>query len=251
MRTLKRSGRRATASFLAIALIFATVPPVGAREAVLGTITVTGPAFAATSTSDWVRIVETRPAVSGDRLKTGTDGSLLADLGELGIVALYADSEVSIAEQDGDITVDAQRGKVAFHLAPGSPLRLTAGGAAIVAGTQVADGFIEFNEDGAPELEVASDRLNVVLAGGTRTTLSRGDRLALTDPSGAVTTAGAGDTRKAGPLPTKKRSGLSPLTWTAIGGVVVAVGAGVGIGVAGGGGGGGGGGDTNGSPDGE
>jgi hypothetical protein len=251
MHTLRGFGRRAAASLLAATMTFSTVPPVAARETILGTITVTGPAFAATPTTDWVKITAPRPLVSGDRLRTGSGGNLVADLGQLGIIGLYGDSELSVTERGNDVTVDARRGKVAFHMTPGSPVKLVAGGAVIASGTGMADGYVEFDAGGVPAVVAESDSLGVMLSSGTVKTLARGDRLVLTGEAGPAPSAmAAEDERKAGAVPTApqashKKAGISPLGWTAIAALVVAVGAGVGIGV--GGGGGGGGGDTNGS----
>ncbi len=63
-------AKRLSATVLAIALTFANVPPVAAIEPVVGTVQVSGPAFAATASSDWTRISATRPLVAGECLKT-------------------------------------------------------------------------------------------------------------------------------------------------------------------------------------
>jgi hypothetical protein len=193
-----------------------------------------------------VPFTATRPLVSGDRLKTENDTTLVVDFHRLGVVGLYDDSEISVVEEGTSITVEARRGKVAFYFAPRSRLKLTAGSAALVAGERKAEGYVEFNHHGAPELVVESDDVSVVVGGGPAKVFARGDRVVLTDalaevPAKVVTT----DERKAGALePTPEKSGgkvggLSPLGWTAIAGAVAAVGIGVGVGVSGGGGGGG------------
>jgi len=194
--------------------------------------------------------------VAGDRLRTGTGGNLLADLGNRGVIGLYASSEVEVAEQGDAITVEVKQGKVAFHMEPGGRVRVTARGAVIPASPlkEVADGYVEFDASGAPQVVVESPALNVTLADGTVRTLAGGDRLALTaGPEAApskVATAEQ-DERKAGPVAAppktagrRKYAGLSPLAWTAIGALVVAVGVGAGVAA---GGGGGSGGDSNGS----
>jgi len=250
-------GRRAAVSLLTLTMTFATVPPVAASEPVIGTIQVSGPASAATAKSDWARIAGARPLVAGDRLKTDTGGHMVADLGKLGVVGLYGNSEISVERQGNDVVVDVQRGKVAFHLEPSSRLKMTSHGAVIAAGGLAADGYVEFDAAGAPVVVVESETLGVVLSGGVAKTLSRGERLALTGgpdvvPSKVATTE---DERKAGAAAappeavTKRYAGLSARGWTALAVVAVAVGVGVGVGV--GGGGGGGGGDSNPSPSGE
>ncbi len=244
---LSDRSRRIGASVLSIALTLANVPPVSAVEPVLGTIQVSGPAWAATPKTDWTKILSTRPLVAGDRLKTETGGHLVADLGKLGVIGLYGNSEISVARQGTDVAVDVQGGKVAFHLEPGARLKITSRGAAIAAGTTAADGYVEFDAAGAPVVVVEGDSLNVALAGGTVKTLARGERLALTGgadalPSKVATTE---DERKAGAAAAppdeirKKYAGLSTRGWTALAVVAVAVGVGVGVGVGGGGGGGG------------
>jgi hypothetical protein len=251
MGSLKNFGRRAAACVLAVTMSFSTVPPVAARDAVLGSVIVSGSAFAATPTTDWVRIDATRPLVSGDRFKTDQGAGLVADFGKLGIVGLYENSEVAVVEQDGRVIVEAQRGKVAFYIAPQSPLKLTAAGATVASGASKAEGYVEFNAQGAPELVVESENANVVVAAGETKIYARGDRVVLTDNRTELAQTGtAADDRKAGAMEpaakssSKKVGGLSPLGWTAIAGVIAAVGIGVGVGV---GGGGGGGGDDNGS----
>jgi hypothetical protein len=243
---MKDFGRRAAACVLAVTMTFSTVPAGAAGEAILGSIVFTGTAYSATPTTDWAPLTANRPLVAGDRLKTGKDSSLVADFAKLGLVGLYADSEMAVTEKGGDVVVDAQRGKVAFYLAQGSPLKLTAGGATIAAVTAKAEGYVQYNDKGVPELVVESDNVSVVVAGATKV-FARGDKIALTEA--ATTTASASaDERKAGVLepPPEKRHRISPLGWTAIAGAVAAVGIGVGVGV-GAGGGGGGGGDSNGS----
>lgn len=240
--------RRLGAFALSIAVTLTSVPPVSAAEPVLGTIQVSGPAWVATPTADWTKVVATRPLVAGDRLRTDTGGHLVADLGKLGVVGLYGNSEISVSRQDADVAVDVQRGKVAFHVEPNVRLKITSGGAAIVAGETAADGYVEFDAAGAPVVVVEGDTLNVALAGGTMKSLARGERLALTGGADAAPTkvATTEDERKAGAAAAppeevrKKYAGLSGRSWTALAIVAVAVGVGVGVGVGGGGGGGGG-----------
>jgi hypothetical protein len=72
--------KRVSVSVLSLGLVVMTVPPVGATGSVFGTVQVSGPAWVASGSADWSRLSSTRPLVSGDRLKTGSDGYLLADL---------------------------------------------------------------------------------------------------------------------------------------------------------------------------
>jgi hypothetical protein len=227
---------------LAVTITFSTVPPVAAKDAILGTIVVSGTAYSATATTDWAQITATRPVVSGDRLKTDKGATLVADFQQLGIVGLYEESEMTVTEQSGNVTVEARQGKVAFSLAPQSSLEVTAGQAAIAAGTNKAEGYVQFNHHGPPELVVESDEATVSFAGAAPKIFVRGDRIVLNEALTRVPTST--DERKAGDVepPTqksnKKYAGLSPLGWTAIAAAVAAVGIGVGVGVGGGGGGG-------------
>jgi hypothetical protein len=240
--------KRVLAGALTVALTFSTVPVGIAAETVLGTIQVSGPAFAATAKSDWVKISASRPLVVGDRLKTETGGHLVADLGKLGVIGLYGNSEIAVARVGSDIHVDVQRGKVAFHLEPNTRLKIASRSATVGAGTLPADGYVEFDAAGAPVVVSEGDALNVVLPGGTTKALARGERLALTGgPDAApVKVATTEDERKAGAAAAppeeirKKYGGLTARGWTALAVVAVAVGVGVGVGVGGGGGGGGG-----------
>lgn len=254
---LRAVGRRATAALFAAATMFATLPRGWALEPMLGTVQGKGVSYAATATGPWVKILGARPLVGGDRLRTGADGNLLADFGELGVVGLYDNTEVSVSEQDSDIVVEVLAGKAAFHVER-ERLKITARGSVIGAGTltaATADGYVDFDPAGTAHVTVESDSLNVTLPGGRIAMLSHGERLALVGDAPAAPEVAllVGDERKAGPVEAlpdkgrKNRHGLSARGWTALGAVVVAVGVGVGVGV--GSDGGGGGGDTNGSGD--
>ena len=244
----RADAKRVLAAALTIALTFTNVPIVIAAEPVLGTIQVSGPAFAATAKSDWVRISATRPLVVGDRLKTDTGGHMVADMGKLGVIGLYGNSEIAVVRKEPDIHIDVVRGKVAFHLEPNTRLKVASRGATVGAGTLAADGYVEFDAAGAPVVVCEGDGVSAVLAGGTTKALKRGERLALTGgPDAApVIVATTEDERKAGAAAAppeeirKKYGGLSARAWTALAVVAVAVGVGVGVGVGGGGGGGGG-----------
>jgi len=253
MRTRLELWRRAAACVLAVTMTFATVPPVSAKEPVLGTVTVTGTAFGSTASSDWVKITKTRPLVGGDRLRTAGGAGLVADFGELGIIGLYGNSEMWITGAGSNLAVEAKQGKVAFHLSPRAKLKVTAAGASVSAGDRMAEGYVEFNAAGVPELVVESEDLTVTPAGGTTKIAARGEHILLvTSGQDVVATT---DERKAGAVPAtptstpsrKIRGGLSPWAWTAIGVAVVAAGVGAGVGLSGGGGGGGD--DSNGSGD--
>ncbi len=227
---IKRFG----ASVLSLAIVLSTVPPVGAAESVVGTIQVSGPAWVASPNADWSRLSSTRPLVAGDRLKTGSDGYLLADLGDAGVVGLYGDAEVATNDQGAGPVVDVHKGKVAFHIAPNSRMKLNAQGAAIASGDRAADGYVEYNASGVPVVVVEDGSLNVQLAAGNMQTVGRGERLAL---GGATATAEAAQVaqaddedvdRKAGAASseegTKTYAGLSATGWTAVAVVAGAIG---------------------------
>jgi len=226
--------RRASAYALTLALVFSTVPPVGAAESVFGTIQVSGPAWVASSSADWSRLSSTRPLVAGDRLKTGSDGYLLADLGDAGVVGLYGDAEVNTVQDGSAPVIDVLKGKVAFHLSPDSKLKLQADGAGIGVQTAAADGYVEYGSDGVPVVVVEEGSLMVQVAGVDRE-LSRGERLALKADASAepVQLAMNGDddddNKKAGAAMTGSGgggtyAGLSGAGWTAVGIVAAAVG---------------------------
>jgi len=244
----RRSYERLGACVLSIAVVVATVPPVSAADKVLGTIQVNGPAYAASANADWAPITAPRPLVAGDRLKTGRDGYLVADLGGIGVIGLFGDAEVSVADSSAGLVIDVQKGKAAFHMESGSRMRVTVKGASILPTATSADGYVEYDSTGTPIVVMEGGALDVKFADGTTKTVSRGERLALTgkaQPEPAPV-ASADDERKATgsaspPEKVKKKyAGLTPLGWTAVGVAAAAV-AGGAAALAGGGGGGGGG----------
>jgi len=240
---------RIAACVLSLAVALATVPPVGAAETALGTIQVNGPAFAASGNAEWAQIMGPRPLFAGDRLKTGRDGYLVGDLGAIGVIGLFGNTEVTTATSGDLFVVDVLKGKAAFHLEPGSRMRLTAKGATVVPGTNAADGYVEFDATGTPVVVMEGGALDVKFADGTTKGLSRGERLALTgtaQPEPAPVASAEDDRRATGAASAppekvkKKYAGLTPLGWTAVGVAAAAV-AGGAAALAGGGGGGGGG----------
>lgn len=241
---------RIVAYILSVAVVLTTVPPVGAVEKALGTIQVNGPAYVATGSAAWTQILGPRPLFPGDRLKTGKDGYLVADLGAIGVVGLFGDSEVATAESADLFLVDVQRGKAAFHLEPGSRMRVTAQGASIVPGTNAADGYVEYDATGTPVIVMEGGVLDVKFADGTSKSVTRGERLALTttaQPEPVPVAAAEDDERRAAGAASappekvkKKYAGLTPLGWTAVGLAAAAVAGGAAALASGGGGGGGG-----------
>jgi hypothetical protein len=223
-------SRRALAYVFAGALVLLSVVPAGATDDIFGTIQVSGPAWVSSQAADWARLSATRPLVSGDRLKTGSDGYLLADMGDDGVVGLYGDAEVSTHQTGETPVIDVHRGKVAFHLAPDSNLKLKADQGAIVSQTAAADGYVEYGSDGVPVVVVEEGNLMVQVAGADRT-LARGERMALRPDAAPMQVAAAdkdeGDSRKAAAAAAGgggKKAGLSAAGWTAIGIVAAGVG---------------------------
>lgn len=171
--------QRIAALAISFSLALVTVPSMGVAGSVFGTIQVSGPAWVASDSADWSRLSTTRPLVAGDRLKTGSDGYLLADLGDSGVVGLYGDAEVTATDVSGNApTIDVHRGKVAFHLSPDSNLKLQADGAGIASDRTAADGYVEYGTDGIPVVVVEEGALMVEVAGVDRK-LSRGERMPL------------------------------------------------------------------------
>ena len=223
--------RKAAASLMAVGMVLATVPPVGAAASIFGTIQVKGSAWVSSGTDSWSELSKTRPLVAGDKLKTAADGYLLADLGSHGVVGLYGNAEVTANDSGRGPVIDILKGKVAFHLGDKSALSLRANGADIVAG-DAADGYVEFT-DGKASVVVEKGGLNVVVAGVSRE-LKRGQRLSLepgAEPvqlAGAEADAAAGSASGAGSATTI--AGLSTTALTAIGVVAVGVGAAAAVG---------------------
>ena len=170
--------KRFYASLVSLAVVSLSFPAIGAAETVVGTIQVSGPAWVASDSADWSRLSSTRPLVEGDRLRTGSDGYLLADMGDAGVVGLYGDAEVATVDGAQGPVIDVLKGKVAFHLSPESKLQLQAEGADIASRRTAADGYVEYNSDGTPVVVVEEGSLNIQVAGIDRT-VSRGERVAL------------------------------------------------------------------------
>ncbi len=228
--------RRACAAVLSVSLVLITIPPVGMAESVFGTVQVSGPAWVSSGATDWSQLSATRPLVAGDRLKTGSDGYLLADLGEAGVVGLYGNAEIRANDSGQGPVIDVLKGKVAFHLSPSSKLQLKAEGAGIGSKTAPADGYVEFDEHGVPVVVVEEGSLHVQVAGVDRE-LTRGERMALKSDAepmqvaannddeenrkkaAAVAAGGAGAAAGGATL-----AGLSATTWTALGVIVAATG---------------------------
>ncbi|HET9064148.1 MAG TPA: hypothetical protein VFO62_12745 [Candidatus Binatia bacterium] len=226
-------GTRVGASLLAVVVGLATVPPVGAVEPVVGTIQVSGAAWVASSSTDWSRLSSTRPLVAGDRLRTGSDGYLLADLGDAGVVGLYGNAEVATTSAGAGPVVEVQKGKVAFHLSPNSRMKLNAQGTGIASGTMAADGYVEYDANGTPVVVVEDGALNVRTASGATKTLSRGDRLALGGPKAPapVQIAQAEDdsSRKAGAVAGEEEPAAAAFGETQYAGLAVPAWAGVAV----------------------
>jgi len=224
------------ASVLSLTVILVAVPPVGAVESVFGRIQVSGPAWVASDSADWSRLSSTRPLVAGDRLKTGSDGYLLADLGEQGVIGLYGDAEVTARQVGEAPAIEVHKGKVAFHLAPESKLKLNAEGAGIHSQKAAADGYVEYGQDGVPVVVVEEGSLNVQIA-GVDSELTRGQKMALKPDASAEKIQiaashegemkGDDDDRDKGGamfMGGKKYGGLSIAGWTALGVVGAATG---------------------------
>jgi hypothetical protein len=234
-------ARRAGAIALSATVALGNVPPAGAIEKVVGTVQVSGPAWVASGTTDWSRVSSARPLLAGDRLKTGSDGYLLADLGDAGVVGLYGNAEVLTADQGAGPVVDVQRGKVAFHMSPNSRMKVNARGAAIASGAQAADGYVEYDASGVPVVVVEDGSLTVDLGSGAKRTLARGERLTLADAQAGErpvqVAAAEDDERRAGAAASggdgePATAGIGVAGWTAVAVVAGALGGAVYYGVA-------------------
>lgn len=247
---------RVWASTLALSLALGNgVIPAHGAQRVAGSIRVSGPAFVASGDADWAPITAPRPLLAGDRLKTGKDGYLVADMGQNGLIGLFGDAEVATTEVDSKIAVDVLAGKVAFHLEPGAAVVIRMQDSEIVSGTGTADGYVEIGTEGVPPVVVMEGgALLVRLPDGGTKTLASGERLELGEPQDA---AAAGSERRGAAAPSSeaepkkesaKKGGLTWKGWTAIAVVTAGVAGGIAA-VAGGGGGGGGGGNNSPSGD--
>jgi len=211
------------ASVLALAVALTTVPPVGAVAGIFGTVQTTGEAWVASDASDWSVLSRTRPLVAGDRFKTGSDGYLLADLGNQGVVGLYGGAEITANDSGSGPVIDVLKGKVAFHLAPTSAMTLKAEQAGITADKAAVDGYVEIDDEGQAAVVVEKGSLTVQIAGLTHE-VERGERLELSADAEPVRLAGAAAGAAAASGGTTV-AGISTAGMTALGVVAVGVGA--------------------------
>lgn len=159
-----------------------TTTPAGAQGSpVFGTVQVNGPVWIAQD-QGWQRLALTRPLLAGDRLKTGSEGYLLADLGALGSVGMFGDTEISAGASDRGAVIGVEGGRLAFHLAAQSTMEISAADASIHSARdgadQAASGYVEVNSFG-DAVVVVEDGILSVSMGGSERTLSQGDRLLL------------------------------------------------------------------------
>lgn len=168
-------GKRVLAGALSVGLVTVNIPSVFALQSVEGTVRSAGATWVASQDQDWGALSGTKPFVSGDRLRTGSDGHMVAELGEQGAIGLYENAEVS-AEAD---VIDVHQGKVAFHITDGSPMQLAASGASIRSGGD-AQGFVEV-VNGRTMVTTETGSLVVNVAGEDRT-VDQGQRLRFDTP---------------------------------------------------------------------
>lgn len=168
-------------TFIFVLLIAAPTPALAASP-VFGTVQVNGPVWISSDAGKWDPISSTRPLVAGDRLKTGEEGYLLADLGAHGIVGMYGNTEISAGEASKGALIGVLRGKLAFHLSAYSDLTIQAADAQInsniVKAGDAADGYVEVNEFGDAVVAVEDGTLSVNVAGTDRR-LAKGERMLL------------------------------------------------------------------------
>jgi len=214
--------KRFSAFTLALAVVLTTVPPVGAVAGIFGTVQATGQAWVASDASDWSVLSRTRPLVAGDRFKTGSDGYLLADLGNQGVVGLYGGAEITANDLGSGPIIDVLKGKVAFHLAPTSAMTLKAERAGITADKAAVDGYVEIDNEGQAAVVVEKGSLTVQIAGLSHE-VERGERLELSADAEPVRLAGAEAGAAAAGGATV--AGISSAGLTAIAVVAVGVGA--------------------------
>lgn len=258
---LPAPARRVVAIAISVTLASALMwlPVVGSARGVFGTLRAAGPAWVASGEGEWSPVESTRPFVLGDRLRTGPDGYLLADLGGAGAIGLFADAEVT-ADASAPV-IDVRAGKVAFRLAAASPMRLTASRAGIVSDAMPAAGYVEYRDDGVPVVVGEQGRVNVRMDGMLYTIVD-GEKLALKAgemPGEAIEEpvseepAEEAESKKAAAAPVegeeepkRRLAGISATGWTAIAAIAGLTGGSIALAESGGGSD-----DSNGSPDGE
>ncbi|HYB98206.1 MAG TPA: hypothetical protein VEC57_03635 [Candidatus Limnocylindrales bacterium] len=178
--------KRTLASVLSASLVAAQVPTAGASASVYGTVKVAGPAWVAADSQEWSKVSSTRPLLAGDRIKTGDQGYVLADLGSQGTIGMYSGAEVRTTGTADAAVVGVEKGKVAFHVNEASPLQVAAGNAQVKA-TGAADGYVDTIQ-GRPTLTVESGTFQVAMASGKQIQVKAGERVWLDEP---VKVAGA------------------------------------------------------------
>lgn len=174
---------RALGSLLSIAMLMGSACPAAAADSILGTLETSGDVWVARHGEDWNEMQSSRPIVTGDRLRTGGNGYVIADLGESGVLGLFATTQIRAAESGAGTSVAVEAGKVAFHLSKGTKLSLVAADSLITTNKSAdgvaAHGFVELNEAGDAVIVLEDGAASVVVDGEVKS-LRAGERLLVT-----------------------------------------------------------------------
>ncbi len=164
-----------------------------AAESILGTIENSGSVWVARPGEDWHEFQKVRPIVTGDRLRTGKDGYLIADLGSDGVLGMFASTEVRVTRSATGVVVSVGKGKVAFHLGADAGLSVVAADSLIrpdrSASEVAAHGYVKLSNAGDAVIVLEEGAAAVVVEGEIKR-LRAGQRLLVSAP----------DTKKGGRL---------------------------------------------------
>jgi len=166
---------RTLAMAASLSLVFSPVlqGTVGAAAAtVVGSLQPAGAVWVASDAGRWDAVTSVRPMVGGDRLRTGDDGYLMADLGVHGAVAMFSNTEVSTSAPADGMHVEVQAGKLAFRVVQGGDLTIAGPGSLIRSQDQTeaagAEGYLAVGDDGQTRVAVEKGSLLVQVAGRGR-----------------------------------------------------------------------------------
>ena len=183
---------------------------------ILGTLKATGPVWVGSDDLNWSPLERTRPLVAGDRLRTDSGGSLLADLGRSGTFALVPDTQVAVSVESDVARVHLKKGLVAFT-APDEDGLIVSSGDMRVAVLVPATRGVVVSDGSSVLLRVDAGAVSVVVPDGV-SEVSAGKELLLAEgrSTAQAAAAKASGSNRADDLADWAREHLGRASWSAL-----------------------------------